>query len=83
MINQNILSLKQSSTLLINEKVKELRAKGQEVSHFGFGQSPFPIHASIVAALRENAENNHYLPVAGLEKLREEIVLIFKKAPKY
>jgi aspartate aminotransferase len=79
MINQNILSLKQSSTLLINEKVKELRVKGQEVSHFGFGQSPFPIHASIVAALRENAENNHYLPVAGLEKLREEIVLFLKK----
>ena len=79
MINQNILSLKQSATLLINEKVKELRAKGQEVSHFGFGQSPFPIHSSIVAALRENAENNHYLPVAGLEELREEIVLFLEK----
>jgi len=73
MINQNILSLKQSSTLLINEKVKELRIKGKEISHFGFGQSPFPIYESIVAALRENAENNHYLPVAGLEGLREEI----------
>jgi len=79
MINQNILSLKQSATLLINEKVKELRINGKEISHFGFGQSPFPIHASIVAALRENAENNHYLPVAGLEKLREEIVLFLKK----
>ena len=79
MINQNILSLKQSSTLLINEKVKELRINGKEISHFGFGQSPFPIHTSIVAALKENAENNHYLPVAGLEKLREEIVLFLKK----
>ena len=79
MINQNILSLKQSATLLINEKVKELRINGKEISHFGFGQSPFPIHDSIVAALRENAENNHYLPVAGLEKLREEIVLFLKK----
>ncbi|MFT6869779.1 MAG: aspartate/methionine/tyrosine aminotransferase [Paraglaciecola sp.] len=79
MINQNISLLKQSSTLLINEKVKELRIKGKEISHFGFGQSPFPIHASIVAALRENAENNHYLPVAGLEELREEIVLFLKK----
>jgi aspartate/methionine/tyrosine aminotransferase len=79
MINQNILSLKQSSTLLINEKVKELRIKGNEISHFGFGQSPFPIHPSIVTALRENAENNHYLPVAGLEELREEIVLFLKK----
>ena len=79
MINQNILSLKQSATLLINEKVKELRINGKEISHFGFGQSPFPIHDSIVAALRENAENNHYLPVAGLEKLREEIVFFLKK----
>jgi aspartate aminotransferase len=79
MINQNILSLKQSATLLINEKVKELRIKGKKISHFGFGQSPFPIHASIVTALKENAENNHYLPVAGLEELREEIVLFLKK----
>jgi aspartate/methionine/tyrosine aminotransferase len=79
MINQNILSLKQSATLLINEKVKELRIKGKEISHFGFGQSPFPIHSSIVTALRENAENNHYLPVAGLEELREEIVFFLEK----
>jgi aspartate aminotransferase len=79
MINQNILSLKQSATLLMNEKVKELRIKGKEISHFGFGQSPFPIHTSIVTALREHAENNHYLPVAGLEELREEIVLFLKK----
>lgn len=73
MINKNIASLKQSSTLLINEKVKELRKKGERISHFGFGQSPFPIHSSIVNALKENASNNHYLPVAGLEILREQI----------
>ena len=73
MINKNIASLKQSSTLLINEKVKELREKGKTISHFGFGQSPFPIHSSIVDALKENASNNHYLPVAGLEILREQI----------
>ena len=73
MINKNIASLKQSSTLLINEKVKELRANGEEISHFGFGQSPFPIHSSIVKALQEHAYNNHYLPVAGLEVLREQI----------
>jgi aspartate aminotransferase len=79
MINKNMLSLKQSSTLLINEKVKELRIKGETISHFGFGQSPFPIHSSIVTALKENAENNHYLPVAGLEKLREQIVIFLKK----
>ena len=79
MINKNMLFLKQSSTLLINEKVKELRINGKEISHFCFGQSPFPIQTSVFATLRENAENNQYLPVAGLEKLREEIVLFFKK----
>ena len=51
MINKNIASLQQSATLLINEKVKALRAKGVQISHFGFGQSPFPIHHSIVKAL--------------------------------
>ena len=77
-INKSIASLKQSSTLLINEKVKELRAKGEVISHFGFGQSPFPIHYSIVNALKENAHNNHYLPVAGLEKLRLQIANFLK-----
>jgi len=77
-INQNIASLKQSPALLINEKVKELRTKGEKISHFDFGQSPFPIHLSIVAALRQNAENNHYLRVSGLEELREEIVFFYK-----
>ena len=47
-INQYISELKPSATLLINEKVKELRNTGQEITHFGFGQSPFPIHQSIV-----------------------------------
>jgi aspartate/methionine/tyrosine aminotransferase len=78
-INKNIASLKQSSTLLINEKVKELRAKKETICHFGFGQSPFPIHHSIVKALQESANNNHYLPVAGLEELRAEIAYFLKE----
>jgi aspartate/methionine/tyrosine aminotransferase len=78
MINEHILALKQSATLLINEKVKELRNQGVIISHFGFGQSPFPIHISIVNALKESAENNHYLPVAGLEKLRAQIAVFLK-----
>jgi aspartate aminotransferase len=79
MINKTPQLLKQSSTLLINEKVKEQRLKGETISHFGFGESPFPIHSSIVNALKENAENNHYLPVAGLEKLREQIATFLKR----
>ena len=72
-INQHISELKPSATLLINEKVKELRNTGQEITHFGFGQSPFPIHQSIVEELKNNAANNHYLPVNGLEKLRQQV----------
>ncbi len=79
MINKNVLSLKQSATLLINEKVKELRKKGSTISHFGFGQSPFPIFPSIVSSLQQHADNNHYLPVAGLESLREHIVSFLAK----
>lgn len=72
-INKNISDLKPSATLLINEKVKELRRKEKQVTHFGFGQSPFPIHNSIVEELKNNATNNHYLPVNGLNKLRKQI----------
>lgn len=78
MINKNIASLKQSATLLVNEKVKELRKQGISISHFGFGQSPFPVFHSIVASLKDNADNNHYLPVAGLESLREKITSFLK-----
>ena len=72
-INQNISELKPSATLLINEKVKELRGMGHQVTHFGFGQSPFPIHNAIVEELKNNASNNHYLPVNGLEQLRQQV----------
>ena len=45
---KSILKLKPSSTLVINEKSKELIAKGKKVYSFGFGQSPFPVPESIV-----------------------------------
>ena len=77
-INQKISGLKPSATLLINEKVKELRTKGQEITHFGFGQSPFPIHQSIVEELKNNATNNHYLPVNGLVELRQQVSVFLK-----
>ena len=72
-INKNISELKPSATLLINEKVKALREKGKKITHFGFGQSPFPIHNSIVDELKNHADNNHYLPVNGLNELRHQV----------
>ena len=77
-INQDILGLKPSATLQINEKVKSLRKEGKTIYHFGFGQSPFSIHPEIVEALQNNARNNHYLPVDGLEALRANVAEFLK-----
>ena len=78
-INKNITALKESATLKINQEVKQLRNIGKEVFHFGFGQSPFPIHQSIVKALTDNATYNHYLPTNGLPALKNSISLFLSK----
>ena len=76
---KNILGLKQSSTLIINEKCKELISKGKKIYQFGFGQSPFPVPEKIVNALKENAHRKEYLPIQGLHQLRESISTYLQK----
>ena len=76
---KNILKLKQSSTLVINEKCKKLINQGKKVYQFGFGQSPFPVPEKIVTALKNNAHRKEYLPIQGLRKLRESISKDLKK----
>ena len=70
---KNILKLKQSSTLIINEKCKELISQGKKVYQFGFGQSPFPVPEKIVTVLKDNAHRKEYLPIQGLPELRDNI----------
>jgi len=72
-IKKSILKLKESSTLVINEKSKKLIKQGKKVYQFGFGQSPFPVPEKIVETLKNNAHKKEYLPVQGLSKLREGI----------
>ena len=72
-VKKNILKLKESSTLVINEKSKALISKGKKVFQFGFGQSPFPVPEKIVEALKKNAHRKEYLPIQGLPELREKI----------
>ena len=72
-VKKKILKLKESSTLVINEKSKELIYKGKKVYQFGFGQSPFPVPEKIVEALKKNAHRKEYLPIQGLPELREKI----------
>ncbi|PTM11816.1 MAG: hypothetical protein DA407_00660 [Bacteroidetes bacterium] len=77
-VNSHIKNLKPSSTLVINEKIKQLRSSDKIIYHFGFGQSPFPIHNSITSALKKHVNNNNYLQTLGLESLRIEISKFLK-----
>ena len=52
-VKKKILRLKESSTLVINEKSKELIQKGKKVYRFGFGESPFQIPEKIVETLKK------------------------------
>ena len=76
---KSILKLKQSSTLVINEKCKQLISNGKKVYQFGFGQSPFPVPNRIVEALKKNAHRKEYLPIQGLDRLREAISKYLEK----
>jgi aspartate aminotransferase len=73
LIKKNLIKLKPSATLAINEKSKELMQKGKKVYRFGFGQSPFPVPEKIVSVLKKNADKKAYLPMQGLPKLRQVI----------
>ena len=72
-VKNNILKLKESSTLAINEKSLKLVQSGKKIYKFGFGQSPFQIPENIVEILKKNAHKKEYLPIQGLPELRENI----------
>ena len=65
-INPSIRGLASSPTLAMNEKCSRLRKEGRKLYHLGFGESPFPVPAAAVAALREHAAENRYLAVQDL-----------------
>jgi len=62
-----------ASNLAFNEKIKKLKSEGEDIIHFGFGQSPFPVPGCMVDRLKEFAHVNDYLSVAGDLGLRNEI----------
>jgi len=62
-----------SPTLYINERVAERWAAGETVYHLGFGESRFPVHPKIQAALRDHVDKKSYLAGLGLHELREAV----------
>ena len=73
LVKKNILNIKPSSTLIINERSKKLAKEGKKIYNFGFGQSPFPMPEKIVNTLKANAHKTEYLPILGLTELRQSI----------
>jgi aspartate aminotransferase len=72
-IQNNIIGLKTSATLAINELSQKLIKDGKEVFKFGLGQSPFPVPEVIVDELKKHAHQKDYINVSGLIGLREEV----------
>ena len=60
-VKKDILRLKESATLAINEKSKQFISKGKKIYQFGFGQSPFQIPEKIVETLKKmHTKKNTY-----------------------
>ncbi len=72
-LNPGVRDLAPSATLAINERSDELLRQGRRIYKLGFGQSPFPVPASVVEELRRHAAEKAYLPVKGLAALRQAV----------
>ena len=79
MIKNKIKNLDLSATLKINEISKKLENQGKEIIKFGFGQSPFQVPDEIVNELKKNAHQKSYLPIQGLDELRNAIAIYESK----
>ena len=83
MLKNLVKDLKPSSTLAINETSKQLEQQGKKIFKFGFGQSPFKVPEDVVEELKSNAYQNKYLPMQGLEELREAVAKYSSKKKNY
>ena len=78
-INLNVRGLTESATLAINNQSNQLIRQGKHVYRLGLGQSPFPVPEVVQKALRQNSHQKDYLPVQGLQALREAVAKFHSK----
>ena len=78
-LNLNVRGAAPSATLHINELSDALARSGRQVFRLGLGQSPFPVPEPVVQALRDHAHRKEYLPVRGLEPLREAVAAYHRR----
>ena len=79
-INLNVRGLTESATLAINNQSRQLISQGKHVYRLGLGQSPFPVPEVVQKALRQNSHQKDYLPVQGLQTLREAVARYHAKS---
>ncbi len=79
-LNPNVRGLPPSATVAMNERCDALRRAGKTVFKLGLGQSPFPVPAPVVEALRASAQRKEYLPVRGLPALLEAVAEYHRRA---
>lgn len=72
-LQERFLNIQPALNLQLNEQVKDLKSKGRNIHHLGFGQSPFPVPEQAQQALKIHAGEAEYLAVKGLPKTRELI----------
>lgn len=72
-LSLNVRGLGQSATLAINDRSRQMQREGRNIYRLGLGQSPFPVPAPVVNALRNHAHEKDYLPAHGLRELREAV----------
>jgi aspartate aminotransferase len=72
-LDPRVERLEVSPTIAARMRSEELAAAGRRVYRMGLGQSPFPVPAPVVAALRAAASVKDYLPPGGLLELRRTV----------
>ena len=78
-INSSLKEIGVSPTLTMNQRCKDLAAKGLDIYRFGFGQSPFPVPEIVINALKENAFQKSYDHLQGIPTLRQEVAKYYNR----
>ena len=73
LIKKNLINVKTSATLAINELSNKLERQGKIIYKFGLGQSPFPVPKIVQQELMKNAHQKNYINVSGLRELRQQV----------
>ena len=78
-LSHGVRELKPSATLRINEDSNRLIRQGRDIIKLGLGQSPFPVPDIVADTMRQHAGEKDYLPVRGLQQLRETVAAYYQK----